>query len=220
MLSKKSGYQPVRMTLSCAEVLAATVPPSGSFISVKIGVDRARRITAAPAYLAYEAGAFPGSPVNFGMGLIFDLYQILNVLIDGYDVVVNKAKTAAYRAPGGMRAAFSSETIIDELCEKLNLDPLEFRILNGVKEGNRRANGVQLPQIGLREIAQAAQSHPQYTAPMSGPNRGAWCSGRRVGKFRRALQRLGQCELGWHSQPGGRFHRYWQFAHQHCYAAR
>ena len=54
---------------------------------------------------------------------IFGPYAIPNMQVDGYDVVVNKPKTAAYRAPGATNAAFASETVIDELAEKLGLDP-------------------------------------------------------------------------------------------------
>ena len=106
LLSKKSGSHPVKMTMSYSDVLSATGPTSGSFIRVKMGADASGHITAAEATLAYEAGAFPGSPVTSGMGVIFAPYRIENVLIDGYDVVVNKPKAAAYRAPGGTNANF------------------------------------------------------------------------------------------------------------------
>jgi xanthine dehydrogenase molybdenum-binding subunit len=172
LLSKKSGHRPVRLTMSYAEVLSATGPTSGSYIRLKMGADASGRITAAEAYLAYEAGAFPGSPVTAGMGVLLGPYRIDNVLIDGYDVVVNKPKTAAYRAPGGTNAAFAAETVIDELCEKLGMDPLEFRLLNGAKEGDRRADGAAFPRIGMLETVQAAKAHPHYSAPLGGPNRG------------------------------------------------
>lgn len=172
LLSKKSGSRPVKMTMSYSDVLSATGPTSGSYIRVKMGADASGRITAAEAYLAYEAGAFPGSPVTSGMNVIFAPYRIENVLMDGYDVLVNKPKAAAYRAPGGTNANFTAETVVDELCEKLNMDPLEFRLLNGVKEGDRRANGTPYPRIGLLEVLQAAKSHPHYSAPLEGKHRG------------------------------------------------
>ena len=52
-------------------------------------------------------------------------YEIPNAWIEGYDVVVNRPKSAAYRAPGTPAAAFAMETAIDKLCEKLGMDPLE-----------------------------------------------------------------------------------------------
>lgn len=172
LLSKKSGYRPVKLVMSHRDVLAATGPTAASYIRVKMGADRNGRITAAEAYLAYAAGAFPGSPVDAAMVILFGPYRIENLRIDGYDVVVNRPKTSAYRAPGATNAAFACETVVDELCEKLGMDPLEFRLLNGVQEGDRRADGPAYPRIGYLETLRAARDHPHYTAPLEGPNRG------------------------------------------------
>ena len=113
LLSKKAGHRPVKVALSRTEVLQATGPTSGSYITVKIGATKDGKITAAQAELIYEAGAYPGSPVGAGSGVILAPYKLDNVQIDGYDVVVNKPKTAAYRAPGGTNAAFASESVIE-----------------------------------------------------------------------------------------------------------
>src|SRR5205807_2138914 len=77
-----------------------------------------------------------------------------------------------YRAPGATNAAFAVETVIDEICEKLKIDPLDFRIKNGAKEGTRRADGPVYPRIGMIETCEAAKKHPHYKAPLSGPQRG------------------------------------------------
>ena len=172
LLSMKSGNRPVKLTMSRTEVLEATGPTSGSYIRVKVGADRSGKITAAEAYLAYEAGAYPGSPVGSGADGIFGVYQLENVLIDGYDVVVNKPRTAAYRAPGGSNAAFAGESVMDELAEKLGIDPLEFRLINGAQEGSRRAGGPVYGKIGFLETVRAAMASPHYQTPLEGPNRG------------------------------------------------
>jgi xanthine dehydrogenase molybdenum-binding subunit len=172
LLSLKSGHQPVKMTMSYNEVLAATGPTSASYIRVKIGANSTGRITAAEAYLAYAAGAFPGAPVWGGAYVIFGPYCIDNLLIDGYDVVVNRPKTEAYRAPGGSNAAFACETVLDEICDSLGMDPLDFRLLNAAKEGDRRVDGVPYDRIGFVETIEAARKHPHYTAPLSGRHLG------------------------------------------------
>jgi CO/xanthine dehydrogenase Mo-binding subunit len=170
-LSRKCG-KPVKVVMSRADVFESTGPTPGSFMRIKIGTDQNGRILAAQAYLAYEAGAFPGSPVGAGAMCVFACYDIPNVLIDGYDVVVNKPATSAYRAPGATNAAFAVETVIDEICEKLKIDPLDFRINNSAKEGSRRADGPVYPRIGMIETVEAAKKHPHYTSPLGGPNRG------------------------------------------------
>ncbi len=171
LLSQKTG-RPVKMVMRRDEVFEGTGPTPGSYIKFKMGATKDGRITAAQAYMAYEAGAFPGSPINAGMICILAPYNIENVLIDGYDVLVNKPQTSAYRAPGATNAAFASETVIDELAEKLGFDPLEFRLKNAAKEGTVRADGVTNRRIGFIETAQAAMAHPHYKAPLKGPNRG------------------------------------------------
>ncbi|MCP5116057.1 MAG: molybdopterin-dependent oxidoreductase, partial [bacterium] len=130
------------------------------------------RLTAAQAHMAYEAGAYPGSMVLYGSMCIFAAYDIPNVVIDGVDVLVNKPSTAAYRAPGSTQAAFAAESAVDELAGKLNIDPIDFRLKNAAKEGTRRADGPKFPRIGCVEVLEAMKSHPHYTTPLAGENRG------------------------------------------------
>ena len=147
--------------MSRADVLTSTGPTSGSYIKVKMGADASGKITAVEASLMYEAGAYPGSPVGGAMVVLFAPYRIENGVVDGYDVVVNKPRTQAYRAPGGTNAAFAAETVIDELAEKVGMDPIEFRLLNGVKEGDRRIDGAAFKRIGYLETLQAAKESDQ-----------------------------------------------------------
>ena len=171
LLSKKAG-RPVKMVMSRQEVFEGTGPTPGSRVRVKMGATRDGKITAAQGYLAYEAGAYPGSPVGAGAMCIFAAYGVDNVLIDGYDVVVNKPKSAAYRAPGSPNAAFATEQVVDELAEKLGMDPVELRLKNAAKEGTRRADGPVYPRIGCVEVLEAIKNHPHYSAPLQGPYRG------------------------------------------------
>ena len=171
VLSRKTG-QPVKLSMSRIEVFEGSGPTSGSYMRVKIGAKKDGRITAADAYLAYEAGAFPGSPVVPGAMCMLAPYDLENARAEGYDVVCNKPKTAAYRAPGAPGAAFAAETVIDEICEKVGMDPVELRLLNGVKEGSQQITGVRFGRIGYTETLQAAKDHEHYKAPLEGPNRG------------------------------------------------
>ena len=171
LLSRKSG-RPVKIVMSRADVFEGTGPTPGSNIKVKIGVKNDGTIVAAQGRLAYEAGAYPGAMVVPAAMCVFSAYDIPNVTIDGYDVVVNKPSTFAYRAPGATNAAFPTESVLDEIAEKLELDPLDLRLKNAAKEGTRRADGPKFPRIGCVEVLEAMKNHPHYTAPLEGPNRG------------------------------------------------
>ncbi len=171
LLSKKTG-QPVKIVMTRKEVFESTGPTPGSHMKVKMGATRDGKITAAQVYLAFEAGAYPGSPVDAGAMCALAAYEIPNAVVDGVDVVVNKPKTAAYRAPGATHAAFAVETVLDELAEKLGLDPLEFRLGNAAKEGTRRVDGPVFPRVGGVETLEAMRDHPHWNTPLEGPNSG------------------------------------------------
>lgn len=171
ILSKRTG-KPVKVLMSRADVFEGTGPTPGSYIRIKLGVAGDGKITAGEAYMAYEAGAYPGSPIGAGAMCVFACYDVPNGQIDGYDVVVNKPQTSAYRAPGATNAAFALETVVDEVCEKLKLDPLEFRLKNAAREGTRRVDGPVFPKVGMIETVEAIKNSEHWNAPLSGKNRG------------------------------------------------
>ena len=171
LLSQKTG-QPVKLIMSRDEVFESTGPTSGTHIKVKMGATKEGKLVAADAYLAYEAGAYPGSMVGAGAQCVFAPYDIENMKVDGYDVVVNKPKTAAYRAPAAPNAAFAGEAVIDEIARKLGMDPIEFRLLNASKEGTRRVDGPVFPRVGNVECLEASRDTAQYKSKLEGPNRG------------------------------------------------
>ena len=176
IMSHKTG-QPVKMLMSRTEVFQATGPAPGSYMKIKMGVKNDGTITAAHAYMAYEAGAYPGSAVGAGAACILAPYNISNVTIDAYDVVVNKPKSSAYRAPGAPNAAFASESVIDELAERIGMDPMELRLKNSCHEGTRRADGTVFGKIGCIETFQAAKESEHYMSKLEGPNRGRGVAG-------------------------------------------
>ena len=169
-LSKLSGH-PVRMSMSREEVFKGTGPTSGASMTVKIGFRRDGTITAAEATLKYQAGAFPGSPVTNGCMCAFAPYDIPHQRTVGYDVVSNRPKAAAYRAPGSPISAFAVESTLDIVARAIGMDPLELRLKNAATPGTRMVYGPQLAHGGYVETVQALLDHPGYRAPL-GPNQG------------------------------------------------
>jgi CO/xanthine dehydrogenase Mo-binding subunit len=165
VLSRKTG-RPVKLQMSRTEVFEATGPASGTYIKLKLGATRDGKLVAAEGTLAYEAGAFPGSMVIAGCAMMLAPYDIPNVRLDGYDVVVNKPKTAAYRAPGAPAAAFACESVVDELAERLGLDPFDFRLRNASREGTRQTSGALFRRIGNVECLEAARNSDHYRSPL------------------------------------------------------
>jgi CO/xanthine dehydrogenase Mo-binding subunit len=169
-LSRKAG-RPVKMVMTREEVFRATGPTSGGIIEVKLGAKRDGTIVAADLVLKYQAGAFPGSPVQPGCMCAFAMYDLPNVNIVGYDVVSNRPKVAAYRAPGAPISSFGVESCLDELASALGIDPLALREKNAAKEGTRAVHGPTWTNIGYLDTLAAAKNHPNYQIPL-GPNQG------------------------------------------------
>ena len=171
ILSKKTG-RPVKMIMTREEVLIGTGPTSATYVRCKIGAKRDGTIVAGEAYLAYEAGAFPGSPVGAGAGCMFSSYDIPNLITDAYDVVTNKPKVSAYRAPGSPQGTYAVESLIDELAERLEVDGMELRLKNAATQGSRRVDGVAQGRIGSEEVMRAAMESPHYRSELQGKNQG------------------------------------------------
>ena len=172
MLSKHAG-RPVKMVMTREEVFRATGPTSGTVCRVKVGAKRDGGITAAKAWLAYEAGAFAGAPTIPGAMSIFAPYNLENFLVVAHDVLVNKPKVAAYRAPGAPQAMHAMEVALDDIARQLDMDPLDLRMKNAADEGTQAPYGPKFPAIGFKACIEAAREHPNYKAPVpEGAGRG------------------------------------------------
>ena len=172
VLASKSG-RPVKMVMTREEVFRATGPTSGSSSTVKIGATKDGKITAVKATYRLQAGAFPGSPIRGAVGCALSPYDIANVQITGFDVVTNRPKVAAYRAPGAPIGAFSMECTLDDLARALKMDPLVLRQKNAAKEGTKAAYGPTFRRIGYEETLQAALDHPALQGAARAPTRAA-----------------------------------------------
>ena len=164
-LSKKA-QRPVKMQMSREEVFKASGPTSGAHMRIKMGATKDGRITAGEAELYYQAGAFAGGPVGPGAMCAFAPYDLENVKSVGFDIVTNRPKVAAYRAPGAPISEYAVECVVDELAKTLGIDPIDFRLKNAAKEGTRAAYGPKFGPVGLIDTLEAAKAHDHYKAPL------------------------------------------------------
>ena len=175
VLSKKAG-RPVKLQMTREEVFRGSGPTSGATVEVKIGAMKDGTLVAAQQVLKFQAGAFPGSPIGPGCMCGLALYDLPNVDVVGYDVVSNRPKVAAYRAPGAPITSFAMESLIDDLARKLNMDALTLREKNAAKNGTKTHYGVSHVNIGFEQVLAAVKSHPHWKAPVKeGHGRGMAC---------------------------------------------
>src|SRR5260221_1370777 len=170
-LSRKAN-RPVKVVMSRDEVFKASGPTSSTSIDIKIGVTKDGLITPADGTFRNQGGTFAGVwPADFGAMSAFAQFHLENVRAIGYDVVANRPKTIAYRAPGAPMANFAVESVVEELAHKLGMAPIDFRIKNAAREGTRSSYGPVYGPIGLGPTLEAAKHHPHFKAPL-GPNQG------------------------------------------------
>ncbi|WP_192357269.1 xanthine dehydrogenase family protein molybdopterin-binding subunit [Mesorhizobium mediterraneum] len=169
-LSRKAG-RPVKLVMTRDEVFRASGPTSATSIDVKIGARKDGTITAAEATLRYSCGPYAGMWAELGAMTAFACYKLDNVKTVGYEVLVNRPKTAAYRAPSAPMAAFAVESAVDELAKEIGMDPVDFRIRNAAQEGTRSSYGPVYGPIGIGPTLEAAKNHPHMKAPL-GKNQG------------------------------------------------
>ena len=111
------------------------------------------------AKLCYEAGWAPGSsPLGPACMTVFTPYDVDHQYVEGFEVVVNKARCAAYRAPGAPQSEYACEMVINELADELGMDPIDLRLKNVAKEGTQTMYGPKLKAVGLVECLEAAKS--------------------------------------------------------------
>jgi CO/xanthine dehydrogenase Mo-binding subunit len=159
--------RPVKLVLSREEVLqGGSGPAAGVLIDIAVAAGKDGRLTAIAGNYRLDAGGLPGLSPSLVMQASAALYQCPNLDLQGYDVVTNKPRTEAYRAPVGIQAAFAMEQAMDMLCHQLGMDPLEFRLRNASVTGSTMPIGTPFPSIGLTTILERVREHACWRDPL------------------------------------------------------
>ncbi len=170
LLSRKAG-RPVKMVMTRDEIFRATGPGSDTKTRVRIAAHKDGAITAAEIETSYNSGAFPGSPFINGCLCAFAQYAIPNQHAVAYDVVSNRAMTAAYRAPGSPQTNFAVESALDVIARKIGMDPIDLRLRNAIKKGDLLIGNRKMTHDGFSTLLEELKAHPDYKRPL-GPNQG------------------------------------------------
>ncbi|HEY8812372.1 MAG TPA: xanthine dehydrogenase family protein molybdopterin-binding subunit [Candidatus Dormibacteraeota bacterium] len=156
--------RPVQVALTRSEEFQVGRPAPASYTDIKLAARRDGSLTAMEISMVWDNGAASGWHGNLAGMLFNGAYLVPNMSFVAYEVSTNKTPVDAYRAPGGTQAFFVLEAALDELAAKLEMDPLELRLKNARREGEKLPDG-ENAKIGLVAVIEAAQRHPLYTAP-------------------------------------------------------
>ena len=156
--------KPVRLVLTRREDFAATNPAQGMVINLRIGAERSGRFKALEARLTYDAGAYAESSWEwFATQLMTGPYRWPAFDVRAIGVLTNRFGAGNYRAPTGPSGVFALESLVDELCERLELDPVDVRVANLIAEGDPMVDDTPWPRIGARECLERLSKHPMWT---------------------------------------------------------
>ena len=171
-LSRKAN-KPVKMVMPRDEVFRSTGPTASSSIWMKMGAKKDGTITAAHAVIKFQGGPFGGSLVDMGAMACFACYDLTNVKTEGYDVFCNRPRAAPYRAPSAPMVTFATESVVQELADRLKIDPVDMRLKNAATEGTKSSYGPTYGPIGLKATLEAIRDTPHWQSPVApGKHRG------------------------------------------------
>jgi CO/xanthine dehydrogenase Mo-binding subunit len=164
LLARKAGL-PVKIEYSREEVFVSARTRHPSSIYLKQGVKADGTITARFAKLVTNTGAYAshGPGITWvGLEFLSSMYACENVHLEGYCVYTNTPIAGAMRGYGSPQAAFALESQMDEIAERLRIDPLELRMQNAIRLGDRSPTGRPLEDDGLHACLMAASQISEW----------------------------------------------------------
>jgi CO/xanthine dehydrogenase Mo-binding subunit len=156
-LARKAG-RPVKLVLPRDEEWQ-TLNRHPAVVTVKLGARADGTLLAKEIACYADTGAYadcgPGVAQKMGFAAPGP-YRIPNVSVDAYCVYTNLPPNGAFRGYGQMQSAWASERTMDLLAEKLGLDPLELRLRNVLRDGDRYCTGETMHDVHFAECLEAA----------------------------------------------------------------
>ena len=136
--------RPVYLEFNMYQQITYTGKRSPFFMNVKMGADKDGKLVALESDWTVDHGPYMefGDLLTMrGHQFIGAGYNIPNIRGEGRTVATNHAWGSAFRGYGSPQSLFASEVLIDELAEKIGMDPLEFRYKNAYREGDTTPTG-------------------------------------------------------------------------------
>ena len=150
-------HRAVKLELSREETMTASGIRHPSIIRIKDGVTMDGKIVARKIHAIYDGGAYGSLSnhlVNNSVIVAVGVYDLPNFELDAYRVYTNRVPGTPKRAPLGYQTTWAVECQMDLLANKLNLDPLAFRRLNILRNGDVNAIGETMESISHEQALQ------------------------------------------------------------------
>ena len=159
--------RPVKISLTREEVFSATSVRHPSITIIKDAVKKDGTILGRQIKLVYNGGAYSlAGNVAVGNSIhgITSVYRLPNLKADIYRVYTNQVQGGAFRGFGAPQIYFAIESQMNIIAEKLGLDPLEFRMKNLLRNGEKTAIGHKTTNDTIEQcigkVVEAVRSNP------------------------------------------------------------
>lgn len=157
-LHQRGIHRPVKIIWNREESIIGHHKRHPYYIRSRWGANREGKLVAAEVELVADGGAYAYTSTKvLGNATLMCTgpYRIPNVKVDGYAVYTNNIPNGAFRGFGGPQAAFSAESQMNKLAEKLGLDPVEIRMRNLLGEGDLLSVGTPLPKgVSIAQVVE------------------------------------------------------------------
>ncbi|MEE2778253.1 MAG: xanthine dehydrogenase family protein molybdopterin-binding subunit [Acidobacteriota bacterium] len=163
-LAARKLARPIRLVLSRGEELAAGTPAPATHIRIKLGATSDGDLVALDADFLMDDGCYPSSITGLAGILLGSPYPLEDFRIRAREVLTFKPSVGAYRAPCAPQVAFALEQTLDQLAEKLDMDPLELRLRNAASPGDPMAHRAPWGNMGMKECLETLKRHPAWQA--------------------------------------------------------
>ena len=153
-----AARRPVKMVMTSFEELTAGNPRHSASITLRTGLDQDAKIQAIDARIVFNAGAYAGfilGPTLHGYSELAAAYRVPNCTIEVLRAYTNTVPRGHMRSPGAPQVTFAVESHIDMIAHELGLDPLEFRRLNAITDGDLTPLGDRRRHMRCRETIDA-----------------------------------------------------------------
>ena len=167
MLSRKAGA-PVRLVLSRDEDMTTMRGRHPGTLRIKTGAKADGTLVARAMEVWFDAGAYADeSPAVMNLALFYARgpYAIPHVRALGHAVYTNKLRLGAFRGFGNPQASFASESQLDEIADKLGIDPIDLRIKNAIQPGEQWLGGQRVTSSALVEALEAVRDASDWPRP-------------------------------------------------------
>ena len=170
-LARTTG-RPVRAVTTYTDDMSATNTRHSARIRLRTATDAEGRFLAHEGRVLFNGGAYaaakPGMQLIPGEGLAtLAGYHVPNARVEALTVYTNAVPAGQARAPGQAQNAFAAESHVDLIARALAIDPLELRIRNAIRSGDRDVVGYRWKRSTMISVLETLARQPQWARPLT-----------------------------------------------------